>query len=51
MKEYKCLNPECGNTWLPRTKKKPKLCPQCKTRYWDNKQHWEKKSQRKKEIQ
>lgn len=31
----KCLR--CGHTWIPRTPKKPKVCPnpKCKSPYWD----------------
>jgi len=30
-----CLR--CGHTWIPRTPKKPKVCPnlKCKSPYWD----------------
>jgi len=33
MKECKCKR--CGNTWYPRTPKKPKMCPACKSRLWE----------------
>jgi len=33
MKEYKCER--CGNKWYPRTPKKPKMCPACKSRLWE----------------
>ena len=33
MKEYKCLR--CTHKWFPRSNKKPKLCPSCKSKYWD----------------
>lgn len=33
-KEYKCLR--CGHKWFPRTPlKKPRLCPSCKSKYWE----------------
>jgi hypothetical protein len=25
----------CGKTWFPRTPGTPKICPTCKTTYWD----------------
>ena len=30
---YKCLR--CSNIWVPRSKKYPKVCPKCKSAYWD----------------
>jgi len=27
----------CGNKWMPRSHQKPKLCPRCKSRKWDEK--------------
>lgn len=33
MKELECLR--CKHTWYPRTPKKPKLCPSCKSKYWN----------------
>jgi predicted Zn-ribbon and HTH transcriptional regulator len=30
---YKCLR--CGHTWVPRKKEKPRVCPKCKSPYWD----------------
>lgn len=30
---YKCLR--CGHTWTPRNDEKPRLCPKCKSAYWD----------------
>lgn len=30
---YKCER--CGHTWVPREKDKPKVCPKCKSPYWD----------------
>jgi predicted Zn-ribbon and HTH transcriptional regulator len=31
---YKCER--CGHRWVPRqTKKKPRVCPKCKSPYWD----------------
>jgi len=34
VKGYKCNN--CGNEWLPRSKKeKPLICPKCKSARWD----------------
>ena len=25
----------CGHTWIPRTNARPKVCPRCKARAWD----------------
>lgn len=30
---YKCER--CGHEWVPRNKEYPKVCPKCKTPYWD----------------
>jgi predicted Zn-ribbon and HTH transcriptional regulator len=30
---YTCK--KCGYTWIPRTERKPKECPECKRRKWD----------------
>lgn len=30
---YKCLR--CGHTWVPRKKDCPRICPKCKSPYWD----------------
>lgn len=31
---YKCER--CGHIWVPRNKKeKPRVCPRCKSPYWD----------------
>lgn len=30
---YECTR--CPHTWFPRTEKKPKVCPKCKSPYWD----------------
>jgi len=35
MKKETCLR--CGHDWYKRTPKKPKVCPKCKTPYWDSK--------------
>jgi predicted RNA-binding Zn-ribbon protein involved in translation (DUF1610 family) len=40
VKGYECLR--CGHRWIPRTKKTktklpPKICPKCKSPYWDTK--------------
>jgi len=32
----KCIR--CGHTWIPRSNKLPKVCPRCKSPYW-NKQY------------
>lgn len=35
LKGYQCER--CGHKWLPKedTKNKPKVCPKCKSPYWD----------------
>lgn len=33
IEELECL--KCGNKWYPRTPKKPKMCPACKSRSWE----------------
>ena len=25
----------CGHTWVPRTERRPTICPKCKSPYWD----------------
>ena len=25
----------CGHIWKPRSEEKPKVCPKCKSPYWD----------------
>jgi len=27
----------CHHTWIPRSQKKPKVCPKCNSPYWDKK--------------
>ena len=29
------LKCRCGHEWNPRTPKKPKVCPKCKTPWWE----------------
>ncbi len=33
MEILKCLR--CRHEWIPRTFNKPKLCPSCKSKYWN----------------
>jgi len=33
MKKLQCLR--CLHKWYPRTKNKPVLCPNCKSKYWN----------------
>jgi len=34
LKGYRCER--CGHEWVPRnTDEKPRVCPKCKTPYWD----------------
>lgn len=30
---FKCER--CGHKWIPRRKEEPKVCPLCKSPYWD----------------
>lgn len=30
---YKCLR--CGHEWIPRSDERPRICPKCKSAYWD----------------
>ena len=30
---YSCER--CGHKWIPRTKSYPRVCPDCKSPYWD----------------
>jgi DNA-directed RNA polymerase subunit RPC12/RpoP len=32
MEEYVCKR--CDHSWIPRTQKIPKECPNCKSRFW-----------------
>jgi predicted Zn-ribbon and HTH transcriptional regulator len=33
LKGYLCER--CGHTWVPKENIKPKVCPKCKSPYWD----------------
>jgi len=33
MKRYTCLR--CKHSWIPRTDNIPKICPKCRSPYWD----------------
>jgi len=33
LKGYKCER--CGHEWVPRDKTEPKVCPKCKSPYWN----------------
>lgn len=33
MKGYQCER--CGHQWAPRDAGKPRVCPKCKSPYWD----------------
>ncbi len=33
LKGYKCER--CGHVWAPREREKPRVCPKCKSAYWD----------------
>ena len=46
MDECKCL--KCGHTWYKRVIERPKSCPNCKDRNWDEPR--KKKASKKKEV-
>lgn len=33
LKGYKCER--CGHVWVPQSEEKPRVCPKCKSPYWD----------------
>jgi len=33
LRGYECAR--CGHKWVPRDDDKPKVCPKCKSPYWD----------------
>lgn len=33
LKGYKCER--CGQVWVPREHERPRVCPKCKSAYWD----------------
>jgi len=33
LKGYRCER--CGHEWFPRNDEKPRVCPKCKSPYWD----------------
>jgi predicted Zn-ribbon and HTH transcriptional regulator len=33
LKGYKCER--CGHVWVPREHERPRVCPKCKSAYWD----------------
>lgn len=33
LKQYTCER--CNHTWLPRTFERPRICPRCKSAWWD----------------
>lgn len=35
MMGYRCER--CEHEWVPKTPKKPRVCPKCKSPYWDRK--------------
>lgn len=37
---HQCLR--CPHKWQPRTPKKPRVCPKCKSPYWDKPRRSEK---------
>ena len=39
MKKYDCER--CGHRWVPRIETKPKSCPACKNRKWEEKRNTE----------
>ena len=32
---FKCTCERCGHKWITKTKEKPRVCPKCKSPYWD----------------
>lgn len=32
-KGYRCLR--CGHEWIPKRKEEPRVCPNCKSPYWN----------------
>ncbi len=35
LKAYQCER--CEHKWVPRTERRPTICPRCKSPYWDKK--------------
>ncbi len=35
MKKRICRCRKCHHVWKPRRLRKPKICPNCKTKFWD----------------
>lgn len=33
LRGYECYR--CNHKWIPRDNEKPKVCPKCKSPYWD----------------
>ncbi len=33
LKAFQCER--CGHKWVPRTERRPTICPKCKSPYWD----------------
>jgi predicted Zn-ribbon and HTH transcriptional regulator len=33
LKGYRCER--CGHKWVPRDEERPRVCPKCKSAYWD----------------
>ena len=44
MEKLKCKR--CGHQWYPRKPKKPKVCPKCKSPYWNKIKGWHLKKKR-----
>jgi predicted Zn-ribbon and HTH transcriptional regulator len=43
LKGYKCER--CGHVWVPREHERPRVCPKCKSAYWDKARRIEVKKQ------
>jgi DNA-directed RNA polymerase subunit RPC12/RpoP len=43
VKAFKCER--CGHVWVPQSEERPRVCPKCKSPYWDKprKADWEKR--------
>ena len=35
IKVLKCKCERCSHKWITRSKEKPRVCPKCKSPYWD----------------
>ena len=50
MEEIKIIHfqcTRCKHTWIPRDTKKPKVCPNCNSPYWNKERGWYKMKKKK----